>query len=90
MWSFTGTEILCCSPIYVYSISINGNVNILHKEMYADDLNIWKEHHINGLVQDYSNSSSSALELLQFCIKLLIYIKPSLAQFKPGVTAVLH
>ena len=30
------------------------------------------EHHIDGLVQDYSNSSALAMELLQSCTKPLI------------------
>ena len=30
--------------------------------------------HIDGLVQDYRNSITNALELLQFCTKSSIYV----------------
>ena len=33
---------------------------------------VWDLPHLNGLVQDCSNSSANALELLQFCTKPLI------------------
>ena len=35
-------------------------------------------HHLNGLVQDCSNSSANALELLQSCTKPLTYTWPKL------------
>ena len=41
---------------------------------YADSFNLLCMGYINDLVQNCSNSSVLAMELLQFCAKPLIYI----------------
>ena len=48
---------------------------------FSEDANLSMVRHINGLVQDCSNSSALAMELLQSCTKPLILIKTFHADF---------
>ena len=45
-------------------------LNAYNKNYTKQDLN--NLYYLNGLVQDCSNSTANALELLQSCIKLLM------------------
>ena len=53
-------------------------------------INKFMYHHIDVLVQDYSNSIAHAMELLQFCTKSSIDINPDWRQEEGEVRSVAY